>query len=95
LEGRIEIDIAEDDGHCVFTVADDGPGVPESRRPRIFRLFQRLSSSEDGTLGIGLALSKRLVEAQGGRIALEASRLGHGATFRVWWPRFERKRVDG
>ena len=52
----------EVDRYCVFTVNDDGPGIPLSAQERVFRL----SGS-----GIGLALSKRLVESHGGRLTLE------------------------
>lgn len=86
--GRIEIAAIEDERYCVFSVRDDGPGIPEKAQQRIFKMFQTLSKSEQNGSGIGLALTKRLVEAHGGRVTV-ASRDGvRGATFTIWWPRF-------
>jgi signal transduction histidine kinase len=87
--GRITIRLAEDDAYCHIEVCDDGPGVPAQAQDRIFKLFQTVSSSERRGSGIGLALSKRLVESHGGKIRLVSE--GRGATFHVWWPRFERR----
>lgn len=90
--GRIAIKIVEDDAYCHIEVSDDGPGVPEPSQERIFKLFQTVSSSERRGSGIGLALSKRLVESHGGRIRVVSQ--GRGAAFHVWWPRFERRTPD-
>lgn len=65
-----------------ITVTDTGIGVPESDRERIFETFQqggRGSSREEGT-GLGLTLSRRIVELLGGRMWLE-SEVGLGSTF--------------
>jgi signal transduction histidine kinase/ActR/RegA family two-component response regulator len=65
-----------------LTVTDSGIGVPESDRERIFESFQqggRGSTREEGT-GLGLTLSRRLVELLGGRMWLE-SEVGAGSTF--------------
>jgi signal transduction histidine kinase len=69
------------DGVATFMVDDDGPGVPEPERERIFELFERGSTSKDrpGT-GIGLATCRKIVESYGGGIRCEASELG-GARF--------------
>ena len=56
--------------HCVFTVADDGPGIPPANHERVFRMFQTLAPSNRDHSGIGLALSKRLVESHGGWIKI-------------------------
>ena len=64
---------------AIFAVADSGPGVAEEFRERIFDEFFQAAGSEEGT-GLGLALSKRLVELHGGRIWLE-SQVGQGSRF--------------
>ena len=69
-----------------FTVADNGPGIPEGARERIWKLFQTLEPSDGvARTGIGLALVRRLVESEGGRVWVE-SRPGEGAEFHFEWP---------
>lgn len=66
-----------------LSVADDGIGIPEEMRERIFERFTQGGDAVTrryGGTGLGLAISKRLVEALGGRIGVE-SRVGQGSTF--------------
>ena len=62
-----------------FAIADTGPGIPPEDMPRVFDRLWRADPRADG-LGLGLAISKRLVEAQAGSIWAE-SQPGHGTTF--------------
>ena len=81
--GPIEAGLTVQDGEVVFHVRDAGPGIPEDEQQRIFERFHRGGSyltRQPGGAGLGLYLSKRLVEAMGGRIWVD-SRLGRGATF--------------
>ena len=74
-------------GEVEITVSDTGVGIPEQDRERIFESFQqggRGSSHEEGT-GLGLTLSRRLVELLGGRLWLR-SEVGVGSTFGVVLP---------
>jgi signal transduction histidine kinase len=66
-------------------VADSGPGIPEDVKRRLFKPFERGSTSAAG-YGLGLATVKRLVDGHGGSITLETD-LGHGTTFLVRLPR--------
>jgi signal transduction histidine kinase len=88
--GNLEIRVEEVDRYCVFTVHDDGPGIPLSAQERVFRVFQTLAPVARGVSGIGLALSKRLVESHGGRLTLSSTEGVRGASFRIWWPRLLR-----
>jgi PAS domain S-box-containing protein len=93
--GCISIGVADIGRYCVFTIADDGPGIPLASQERVFRIFQTLATGTREHSGIGLALSKRLVEAHGGWIKLDSTTGTRGTAFNVWWPRFQyRKRVD-
>ena len=67
-----------------ITVADEGPGVAEELRPRIFRKFSRGRDSHHSGTGLGLYISRGLVQAHDGRIELMET--GQGAAFRVRLP---------
>jgi signal transduction histidine kinase len=80
--GRIEVRAAEVGGEIQVAVTDTGPGIPAEDVDRIFEEFQQTdvgAGKREGT-GLGLALSKRLVELHGGRIWVE-SELGTGSRF--------------
>jgi signal transduction histidine kinase len=80
--GRIEVHAARVDGEIQVAVADTGSGIAAEDRDRIFEEFQQTDAGakqQEGT-GLGLALSKRLVELHGGRIWVE-SELGVGSRF--------------
>lgn len=75
----------------VFSVADQGPGIPPEDHERIFREFERIERgpyTASSGFGLGLPLAKYLVERHGGRIWLEST-LGVGSTFYFTLPRFE------
>ena len=85
---RVEVSLVKFGSGYEVRVCDDGPGVPEEGRAKIFQPFMRLDASRDrrtGGFGLGLAISRRALEAQGGTLTAQASPLG-GARFRVWLP---------
>ncbi|WP_432754172.1 ATP-binding protein [Pseudomonas sp. WMBT8] len=87
-ERRIQIGVKVCAKGCEIWVDDDGIGIPEEQRARIFEPFYRLDRSRDratGGFGLGLAISRRAVEAQGGTLTAQASPLG-GARLRLWLP---------
>jgi signal transduction histidine kinase len=80
--GRIDVSTAADNGEVQVTVRDTGPGIAREDQERIFQEFQQTNvgaEQHEGT-GLGLALSKRLIELHGGRIWVE-SEIGKGSTF--------------
>jgi signal transduction histidine kinase len=80
--GRIDVSAGRVDGEIQVAVADTGPGIAPEDLGRIFEEFQQTDAGarqQEGT-GLGLALSKRLVELHGGRIWVE-SEIGAGSRF--------------
>jgi signal transduction histidine kinase len=73
---------------AIFTVRDDGPGIPAEQQPHVFEPFYRGNASREaagGHLGLGLFLVQSHTKALGGRCEMD-SRLGEGTTFRVTVP---------
>jgi signal transduction histidine kinase len=72
----------------VIEVADDGPGIPPERIPKLFDAFRQADGSSTrtvGGMGIGLAFSRELVNAMGGQIYAKSD-LGKGSTFTILMP---------
>lgn len=87
--GEVLVHAYERRGHVLLSVKDTGPGIPEAELPHIFDRFYKVDKARTGArggAGLGLAIAKRLVEAQGGIIMVE-SREGHGARFVVALPK--------
>jgi two-component system, LuxR family, sensor kinase FixL len=80
-EGTVKVACTEEDGFWRFSVADNGPGIPEQHFEKIFRLFQTLQAKDQfESTGVGLTLAKKIVELNGGKIWL-TSTVGQGSTF--------------
>lgn len=77
---RIEIGGEERGGEVLCYVRDNGLGVEPEYHERIFRLFNQLDPSCEGS-GVGLALVKRIVDVHGGKVWVESEGRGRGATF--------------
>jgi PAS domain S-box-containing protein len=91
--GSIKISI-EDRGDCYeFAIADDGPGIALEHQERMFQIFQAVNpQNRSDSTGIGLAIVKKIVEAEGGTLWLE-SEIGHGTTFYFTWPKCSGRRA--
>lgn len=77
-DGTVKIDATERGDRIYFSVSDTGEGIPEEALANLFSRFVQIKGRPGGT-GLGLALVKRLVEAQSGQISVE-SRVGEGTT---------------
>jgi signal transduction histidine kinase len=74
-----------DSAFHTYYVKDNGLGIPDAYRPKIFQAFQRLHAQVAKGEGIGLVMVRRMVERHGGRIWLESAE-GVGSTFFVTLP---------
>jgi signal transduction histidine kinase len=85
-DGRVDVSARLDDGHVEIAVADTGPGIAPEDFESIFEEFEQAVDGKkaEGT-GLGLPLSRKLVELHGGRLWVE-SRVGRGSTFRFTLP---------
>jgi chemotaxis family two-component system sensor kinase Cph1 len=87
--GRIEVRLERIASHVVLTVSDTGVGIPEELLPHVFERFRQGSSSLARThqgLGLGLAITKQLVDLHGGALEASSRGEGHGSTFIVRFP---------
>ncbi len=72
-----------------LTVSDTGEGIPAQHLPHVFERFYRVDTARDrehGGSGIGLAITKALVEAHGGRVHIDSPGPGRGSTVVLWLP---------
>jgi len=86
--GTVEVRARRHDGGVVIEVLDEGPGIPEADRARVFERFERLDparSSRDGGAGLGLAIARWIVDLHGGDIHPEP-REPHGCRMVVTLP---------
>ncbi|MET7328947.1 ATP-binding protein [Nonomuraea sp. NPDC005650] len=93
---RVEVEVSRQNGQALLTVSDDGPGVPEPDRQRIFERFTRLDAARSrhhGGTGLGLAIARDIAHAHAGTIAVRDSAQG-GACFEVRLPLSAKPSVD-
>jgi signal transduction histidine kinase len=81
--GPVRVAVERGDGVVIFSVSDDGPGIPEDRQERIFEKFYRSDVQMEGGIGgtgLGLYISRELVRRMGGRLWLDST-TGAGSLF--------------
>ena len=96
-QGRVTVRVYGDDDMIVWTVSDTGQGMDAAQRARVFDSYPRIDANNDEgkqLIGIGLPLTRQLVEAHGGSIALE-SEPGRGTTVTIHLPRRHGEHGDG
>lgn len=87
--GRVELRVSRSDSAAHIVVRDTGPGISPSFLPHVFDRFRQADSSTTrahGGLGLGLAITRSIVELHGGTVEVSSAGLGTGATFRVRLP---------
>ena len=80
---RVAVECVASEGAFSIRVSDDGPGIPEAEQDRLFQFYERTANRPTGgeaSTGLGLAITRRIVEAHGGDIGVD-SPPGRGATF--------------
>ena len=83
--GEIKLTVKDCDRYYEFAIADDGPGIPETERERIFQIFQTIENKTSTTnTGIGLALIEKIVTGEGGKFWLD-SETYQGSKFCFTW----------
>lgn len=85
-QGHVRISVREEGRFAIFTVEDDGQGISPENEDRIFKLFHRASPKTDGD-GVGLAFTRRMINAHGGMVTVQGRGPLGGARFEVHWPR--------
>lgn len=90
-QGSVKINCEEEGNFHLFSVKDNGPGIAEEHREKIFEMFHKLKSRDEveGS-GIGLAIVQKAVKLHGGKITL-TSEPGKGSTFTFSWPKLDKK----
>lgn len=87
-KGQIRVSLVKKDDGVLLSVQDNGHGISDSHLPHVFDRFYRSDSSRTrkyGGAGLGLAITKSIVNAHGGVISVE-SREGEGCAFHIWLP---------
>ncbi len=89
--GEVDVNVAVVSGRAQITVTDRGVGIAPAMQPRVFELFTRIDARGPAPsgLGIGLAVSKQLVQLHDGTIAVASEGIGHGSRFTVSLPLVE------
>jgi two-component system, OmpR family, sensor kinase len=98
-DGLVRLDVSQLAPNRIrFVVLDDGPGIPEEERERVFERFHRTDSgrsrSSSGGAGLGLAIVRAIAEAHRGTVRVRDPQNGRGAVIELVLPGFEPSRVQ-
>lgn len=86
--GRVEVTVTATGDYATVSVRDNGAGIPSDLQESIFQMFvqERVRSDGSGGLGLGLALSRRLIEMHNGSITVHSNGRNEGSTFEIHIP---------
>ncbi|MGH8800777.1 MAG: sensor histidine kinase, partial [Casimicrobiaceae bacterium] len=85
--GRIDVAVGIADGVSILSVSDTGPGIPPTERERVFDRFYRGANADEPGSGLGLSIVKRIADAHGATVALDAPTTGTGLIVTVRFAR--------
>ncbi|PMZ95672.1 MULTISPECIES: sensor histidine kinase KdpD [unclassified Pseudomonas] len=87
-QGRLELQVSVRDEQLCFAVADEGPGIPQDEREKIFDMFYTAARGDRGGqgTGLGLAICQGMIGAHGGRILVDDGIDGHGTRITLCLP---------
>jgi len=85
--GRVDVNVLTTDSDVRLVVSDDGPGIPEDERARVFDRFYRMPGNIEAGSGLGLAIVKRIADWHGASIHLAEGTRGRGLKVNVTFPR--------
>ncbi len=83
--GSVWVNASRNHNEVTFSVEDNGAGIPEEYRKRIFDRFVQVPGAPQGGAGLGLSIARKIVQAHGGEMTVE-SQLGKGSTFSFTLP---------
>ncbi len=85
--GQVTVHIVPDASHIVLSVEDNGPGIPESERERVFERFYRVLGTGVDGCGLGLAIVREIAQRHGAEVSLGQGAGGSGTVIRIAFPR--------
>jgi signal transduction histidine kinase len=83
----VDVVLREERGAVTLEVCDEGPGIPEELRARVFESYYRIPGSTGGGSGLGLAIVREVARAHGARVEVRAGRGGKGTAVVVTFPK--------
>lgn len=86
--GEVCVAVVENEEHIEVSVADNGPGIPDDQKNRIFERFAQLGNKDRSGIGLGLYISNSLIESHQGKLWVD-SILGEGSKFTFALPRMK------
>ncbi|VVP05045.1 Sensor protein KdpD [Pseudomonas fluorescens] len=97
VHGRLQLRVGADDSELFFSVSDEGPGIPEEERAKIFDMFYTAARGDRGGqgTGLGLAICQGMVGAHGGRISVGDGIDGRGTCITLHLPVQEQPGFEG
>ena len=84
--GHVTVRVMRERPSVVLSVEDDGPGIPEAERNRVFERFYRVLGTGTDGCGLGLAIVREIAASHGAEVALSSGASGSGTVVRVTFP---------